>query len=106
VSKADGDDYKVEFDVSNTGNRDGEEVAQLYVTDEFASVVQPVIQLKHFLRVSIPQGATRHVSFMLTPDDLAITGADTKRKVEPGDFDILVGASSADIRLKTKITIK
>jgi beta-glucosidase len=105
VEKNQDNTYSVSFDVLNSGERDGEEVPQLYLSTEFASTVQPLLQLKHFTRVPISKGATRHIEFILTADDFALTGADMVRKVEAGTYDILIGASSADIRLRSKITL-
>ena len=99
-------DYRVSFDVTNTGDMDGEEVAQLYVHDEVASVVQPLLQLKHFERVFIPKGETCRVSFILDDDDLSIVNASMQSVVEPGDFTLMIGAASDDIRLKQTITVK
>lgn len=98
--------YDVSFDVTNIGNMDGEEVPQLYITDEIASVVQPIRQLKNFTRVFIHKNETKHIKMLITYDDLAFTGIDMIRKVEPGDFDIQIGTSSADIRLNSKLTLK
>ena len=98
--------YRVSFDVTNTGDMDGEEVAQLYVHDEVASVVQPLLQLKHFERVFIPKGETCRVSFILDDDDLSIVNASMQSVVEPGDFTLMIGAASDDIRLKQTITVK
>ena len=97
--------YRVSVDVTNTGNRDGEEVVQLYLHDDLASVVQPLRQLKAFERVAIPKGATRTVTFSLTQDDFALIDRKFQRVVEPGTFTIMVGRSSADICLTGKIAI-
>jgi beta-glucosidase len=101
-----GGKYRVSFDISNVGNYDGDEVAQLYMTEDYASVVQPVRQLKHFLRIHLRKGETRQVSFMLTPYDFSLINKDMKRVVEPGDFEIQIGSSSADIRLHTKLSVQ
>lgn len=98
--------YDVSFDITNIGDMDGDEVPQLYVVDEIASVVQPIKQLKNFTRVYIRKNETRHICMVINPEDLALTGIDMTRKVEPGDFDIQIGTSSADIRLHSKLTLK
>jgi beta-glucosidase len=85
---------------------DGEEVVQLYVHDQLASVVQPLKQLKAFRRVMIPKGETRHVEFTLTRDDLSIINARMQQEFEPGDFRIMVGASSDDIKLQKVISVE
>ena len=98
--------YDVTVDVTNDGAYDGDEVVQLYLHDEVASTSQPLKQLKHFERVFIPKGETRRVTFHLTADDFSIVGRDMKRVVEPGEFHVMVGASSEDIRQDCKIEIK
>lgn len=98
--------FCVSFDVTNTGSRDGEEVAQLYLHDEVASVVQPIKQLKHFARVYIKRGETQHLEFDITPEDLEIIGKDYQPTVESGDFEVLVGSSSDDILLRGKLTVE
>lgn len=108
VSSPDSSSSKVEvsFDLTNTGSRDGEEVAQLYLRDEFASVVQPNRQLKHFQRVMLKAGETRRISFLLEPSDMEIVTSDLTRIVEPGEFTVMVGSASNDIRLEKKFEIK
>ena len=96
----------VSCDITNTGQMDGEEVVQLYVHDQLASVVQPLKQLKAFRRVMIPKGETRHVEFTLTRDDLSIINARMQQEFEPGDFHIMVGASSDDIKLQKVISVE
>lgn len=97
--------YRVSFKVKNEGKRAGDEVAQLYLRDNLASVVQPRLQLKHFKRFFLKQGEEKDVSFLLTAADFSLIDRNLKRKVEAGDFSIMVGASSDDIRLQTKIQI-
>ena len=99
-------DYDVTLNVRNIGDRDGDEVVQLYVSDLVASVVQPIKQLRRFKRVTIRKGETVHLSFTLTADDFALIDRDMKHVVESGDFEIQIGSSSDDIRLRTNLTIK
>lgn len=101
-----GNGWMVECNVTNTGNYDGEEVVQLYIHDEVASTVQPLKQLKHFARKMIRKGETERFCFMLTKDDLCIVDRNMNRVVEPGDFKIMIGSSSDNIRLETMITVK
>lgn len=101
-----GSDYLVSFDVQNVGDRDGEEVAQLYLHDQVASVSQPMLQLRHFARVAIKKGATRRVSFTVTPEDLSIVNREMQTVVEPGDFDVMVGGSSDNLPLRGVITVR
>lgn len=98
--------FEVSFKVRNTGECDGEEVAQLYLRDEYASVVQPLKQLKHFERFYLKRGEMKEVKFILSESDFALIDRDLKTVVEPGTFQIMLGASSDDIRLQTKVEIK
>ena len=91
--------------ITNTGSRAGVEVPQLYVRDELASAVRPVKELKAFARVALAPGESARVSFHLPVDMLNFTGAAGVRIVEPGAFELQVGASSADIRLRTRVQV-
>lgn len=95
----------VSFDVENKGELDGDEVAQLYVVDEVSSVVTPVMQLKRFDRRSIPAGKKTSYSFQLTKDDLKLWNVANTWKTEKGRFNLLIGASSDDIRLKGNVEL-
>jgi len=86
----------VQTDVTNTGTVAGDEVVQLYVRDEVASVTRPVRELRGFERITLEPGQSRTVSFTLEPDDLAFFDQRMQRVVEPGFFTVWVGASSAD----------
>ena len=86
--------------VTNTGNRDGEEVVQLYIGDKVASVSQPPLLLKAFQRIFLKKGESRQVIFHLKKDDLAIYDSEMNYVVEPGEFKVMVGAASNDIRLE------
>lgn len=90
------DGRTVSVDVTNTGDVDGTEIVQMYIHDEYASVTRPVKMLKGFERVELKAGETRKVSFEITDDMLQCWGIEEKWSVEPGDFTILVGSSSAD----------
>ena len=104
IDKEGKNQFRVSLDVTNTGDRDGEEVVQLYLHDQVASVVQPVMQLKHFARVAIAKGETRKIEFTITEEDLRIINRDMQSVVEPGDFEVMVGAASDDIRLRGTLT--
>jgi beta-glucosidase len=91
--------------VTNNGTRDGTEVVQLYVRDVIASVVVPNIQLKGFSKVAIAAGETKTVEIPLAIADLGLWDVKMKYVVEPGDFLILVGSSSADLRANTTLTV-
>jgi len=90
-----GDSVLVSVDVNNSGRRSGDEVAQLYLRDDAASVTRPVRTLKGFHRLTLNPGETRTVSFTLRPDDLALYDLTMRRVVEPGGFTVFVGGSSA-----------
>jgi beta-glucosidase len=84
----------VSADITNTGNRDGDEVAQLYITDMLTSVVTPVISLKGVRRISLKAGETGTVHFELTPYQLSLLDEDMDRVLEPGRFRVHVGGVS------------
>ena len=96
---------KVSFDVENTGKRAGDEVVQLYVHDRLSSITVYERQLRGFERVPLAPGEKKTVRMTLSPKDLSLLNADFQRVVEPGEFDILIGASSVDIRLKACLTV-
>lgn len=93
---------QVSFNVTNTGSRKGDEVVQLYVSNTGASVVQPERQLIGFERVTLDAGESRVFSFNILPVDLAIVNDKMQWAVE-GEFTLLVGSSSEDIRLTGKL---
>lgn len=93
----------VSFDVTNTGQREGTEIVQLYIQDEYASVTRPVKELKNFDRITLKPGETKKVSFDITPKELQFFGTEGKWIVEPGTFKIMVGGSSRDQDLKSTI---
>jgi len=95
----------VSVDVRNSGGRDGTETVQLYVKDVVSSVTTPVLQLRGFRRVALAPGEKRTVTLALTPGDLSLYDRTLKRVVEPGEFEIMIGASSADIRLRTTLAV-
>jgi beta-glucosidase len=86
----------IAVDVTNTGDRDGDEVVQLYVTDDVASVARPVRELLGFARVPIAAGATRRVTFTVHPSRLAFHGLDMTLATEPGAFTFALARSAAD----------
>jgi beta-glucosidase len=85
---------KVTVDVTNTGNREGDEVPQLYVHQRVASVTRPLMQLQAFRRIALKAGEKRSVEFTVTPAMLSMLDMDMHKVVEPGIFDIMVGPSS------------
>ena len=84
----------VSVDVTNTGDREGDEVPQLYIHQRVASVTRPVKQLQAFRRITLKPGEKRSVEFTITPAMLSMLDVDMHRVVEPGVFDIMVGPSS------------
>ena len=102
------DDYTfdVTFTVENTGERDGDEVVQLYVGDKVASVALPPRQLRQFRRVHLLAGERIDLRFTLTWDDFKLFNVQNEWVVENGEFDILVGAASSDVRLSQTIVIE
>lgn len=93
-----GQNVRVSVDVTNTGRRAGDEVVQLYVRDDQATVTRPVIELKRFQRVRLSPGQRRTVTFELTPRDLSFWNVAMKRVVEPGTFTISAGPNSVDLK--------
>lgn len=105
IEKLGDDSVKVCVDVRNTGGCDGEEVVQVYVTDLVASTVRPRKQLRAFERVAVEKGASVRVELVLDRSAFAVCDRNMEMVVEPGEFTISVGASSADIRLDETITL-
>jgi len=102
-----GEDVKVRVSctVTNTGKRDGDEVVQLYLRDCFSRVTRPLKELKRFERISIPAGKSVKVSFVLDREAFSYLDEKMKPVLEPGEFNIMIGASSDDIRLEKTITL-
>jgi beta-glucosidase len=89
-----GGETTVSVDVTNTGSREGDEVAELYIHQRVASVTRPVMELRGFQRLGLKPGEMKTVQFKLTPSDLQMLNQDMHWVVEPGVFDIMVGPSS------------
>ena len=87
----------VSVDVRNTGDRAGDEVVQLYIRDDVASVAEPVKELKGFQRITLAAGESRTVTFRLPPDAFALYDHDMRRVIEPGTFTIYAGTNSVDV---------
>ena len=94
-------EVKVSVDVKNTGNFDGDEVVQLYVNDVYSSVTTPEKTLRGFKRLNIKKGETATVEFTLTPNELGLYNREMKYVVEPGDFEVMVGGNSTDLKKTT-----
>ncbi len=91
--------------VTNSGGRDGDEVVQLYVRDCLSRIVRPLKELKAFRRIAIPKGASTEAELVLTRDDFTYLDEQLQPVLEPGDFQLMIGASSCDIRLEQTITL-
>lgn len=107
MQKGDGKEIlqTVSCTVTNTGDRDGEEVVQLYICDKVASVSQSPILLKAFERIALKKGESKKVTFTLGEEELSLYNMEMKQVVEPGDFKVMIGAASDDIRLKGEFTL-
>ena len=99
------DSTQISLTVRNTGKVAGDEVVQLYLRDELASVVRPITELKAFKRITLKPGEATTVTFSVTPEMLSMLDVNLNKVVEPGDFRIMVGASCKDIRLRGILTV-
>jgi beta-glucosidase len=90
------DSVSVRITLKNTGSRGGEEVVQLYVRDEVGSLTRPVRELKAYRRVRLEPGQTTSVTLSIPATDLAFTGVDMRRRVEPGMFTVYVGPNAGE----------
>jgi len=98
---------QISFDLTNTGKRFGEEVVQLYVKYLDSKVSRPLKELKRFSRVAVRAGETKRVSLSLKGDQLAYWNVDAHRfEVEPGNIEIRIGSSSADVKLKKIVRVE
>jgi len=100
-----GETLDIKVTLKNTGKRDGEEVAQLYVRDLVGSVTRPVRELKGFQKVMLKAGESKELTFKLTAKDLAFYDQKMRFRAEAGDFDIFVGGDS-DAKLSAKLKLE
>ncbi|MTH14898.1 glycoside hydrolase family 3 N-terminal domain-containing protein [Flavobacterium sp. LC2016-01] len=91
---------KVSFQLSNVGKVAGEEVVQLYLKDKFGSVVRPVLELRDFQKVKLNAGESKTIEFTIDKEKLSFYNNKLEWVAEPGDFEVMIGASSADIKLR------
>ena len=96
----------VSVDVKNTGKRVGKEVVQLYIDDVISSMSTPIKELKGFEKITLDAGEKQTVIFKLTPEHLSFLDKNLDPIVEPGMFDVMVGSSSGDIRIKGEFKVK
>ena len=101
-----GADVHVGIRVKNTGFYGGEEVVQLYLNDEIASVSTPVKSLKGFQKIALEPGQSKDVEFVVKPDDLSLLNREMKRVIEPGTFQVMVGRSSENILARGHFEVK
>ncbi|RLD33259.1 MAG: glycosyl hydrolase, partial [Bacteroidetes bacterium] len=99
------DNLMVSVDVSNTGKREGKETVQLYIRQEYCSIVRPIKELKAFKKVSIEPGETKQVSFKLVLKDWGYYNNKGEYLLEAGRFFVMVGSSADDIKFKKVIEI-
>ncbi|HSN59934.1 MAG TPA: glycoside hydrolase family 3 C-terminal domain-containing protein, partial [Ferruginibacter sp.] len=91
---------QVSVTITNTGKYAGEEVVQLYLRDRVGSIVRPVKELKDFAKIKLNAGESKTIQFIINKEKLSFYNQQVQWVAEPGDFDVMIGASSADIRLK------
>lgn len=91
--------------ITNTGNYAGEETVQLYMRDRVASVVRPVEELKDFKKTMLQPGERKTIQFVIDKEKLSFYDQKLNWIVEPGEFDVMIGSSSADIRLKSSFEL-
>jgi len=101
-----GENAEVSINVKNTGKYDGDEVVQLYIRDLYSSVSRPLKELKAFKRIHIKKGEEETITFTIEPDALAMYDIDMNYLVEPGNFEIMIGSSSDDIRSRVMLTVE
>jgi len=99
------DTINVTVTVTNTGKYDGEEIVQLYFHDLVGSIVRPVNELKDFEKIKLQAGESKTVSFAIDVEKLSFYNRDLKWGAEPGEFELMIGASSRDIRLKDQFEL-
>ena len=96
---------KLSVEVKNSGQKTGKEVVQLYLRDKVSSVTTPVQKLKGFKKIFLQPGETKNVDFEIEFEELSLWNAEMKKVVEPGGFEIQIGSSCEDIRLKGKFSV-
>jgi beta-glucosidase len=101
-----GESLKVKFTITNSGKLAGEEVIQLYLKDLVASLVRPVKELRDFKKIMLRPGETKTMEFIIDKEKLSFFDKDLKWIAEPGEFEVMIGSSSADIRLKERFELK
>ena len=96
----------VSFDLQNTGKYAGEEVAQLYLRDMVSQPVRPVKELKGFEKVMLQPGETKTITFTIDKEKLAFYNDQLQRITQPGEFRLMIGSASDDIRLQDSFELR
>ena len=94
------------FTLTNSGKRTGDEVVQLYLKSKLNTQARPIIALKGFQRIGLNEGESRQVTFTLTPETFTHISPEMKEWIEAGEYELLIGSSSKDLKLKTVLTIR
>ena len=87
--------------ITNTGKYAGEEIVQLYIRDKVAAPVRPVKELKDFKKISLQPGESKTIQFTIDKEKLSFYNEKLQWITQPGEFELMIGASSSDIRLRT-----
>jgi beta-glucosidase len=96
---------EVSFSISNTGKYEGEEIVQLYIKDKYASLIRPILELKDFQKIKLAVGETKTVKFNIDTNKLSFYNEKLELKSEIGEFELMIGASSSDIRLNSSFEL-
>lgn len=96
---------EVTMNITNTGKYEGEEVIQLYLQDKFASLIRPISELKDFQKIKLGIGETKTITFVIDNQKLSFYNEKLEFNSEPGDFNLMIGSSSEDIRLKSSFEL-
>jgi beta-glucosidase len=91
--------------ITNTGKYDGEEIVQLYLHDMVSSIVRPVMELKDFRKIKLKAGESKTITFAIDKEKLSFYNQQLQWVAEPGEFELMIGASSLDIRLKDRFEL-
>jgi beta-glucosidase len=96
---------EISVTITNTGKYDGEEIVQLYLRDKVASAIRPIMELKDFNKLKLKAGESRTIQFIIDKEKLSFYNQQLQSVTEPGEFDLMIGASSKDIRLKASFEL-
>lgn len=99
------EEITVSLKITNSGKMAGEEVVQLYLRDRFASIVRPVKELKGFNKIALQAGETKEVKFIINNETISFYNNNIELISEAGEFDVMIGSSSEDIRLKSEFEL-